>query len=161
MHPRYTYSASAPKQVQAHMLHSVAAASYADQPRRSPERGRYLLQSAQELAVAQALQHRTSAIELRGVTRPLRQHDAHTRGEGDQLACLRHLVASRSGCPWRSAHQAQCSSTVACGAAGSRSRRIASCSGPIRRGQPGMGLRSNEPVSRSCTTARFTVFTAT
>jgi hypothetical protein len=38
---------------------------------------------------------------------------------------------------------------------------LRSSSGPIRRGQPGMGLRASEPVSRSCTTARLTVVTAT
>ena len=73
----------------------------------------------------------------------------------------RHIVASLSCWPWCSAHQAQCSSTVASGAASSRARNAASCSGPMRRGQPGMGLRSSEPVSRCCTTARLTVVTAT
>ena len=38
---------------------------------------------------------------------------------------------------------------------------IASCSGPIARGRPGIGLRASEPVSRWRTTARFTVVTAT
>jgi hypothetical protein len=73
----------------------------------------------------------------------------------------RHIVASLSGGPDCSAHQAQCSSTVASGAACSRARNAASCLGPMRRGQPGMGLRSSERVARSCTTARFTVVTAT
>ena len=73
----------------------------------------------------------------------------------------RHIVASLSDWPWCSAHQAQCSSTVASGAASNRARRLDSWSGPIRRGQPGMRLRSSEPVSRRCTTARFTVLTAT
>ena len=73
----------------------------------------------------------------------------------------RHIVASLSCWPWCSAHQAQCSSTVASGAASSRVRRLDSWSGPIRRGQPGIGLRASEPVSRCCTTARLTVVTAT
>ena len=58
----------------------------------------------------------------------------------------RHMVASLSCCPWCSAHQAQCSKTVASGAAASRARRSASCSGPIARGRPGIGLRASEPV---------------
>ena len=46
----------------------------------------------------------------------------------------RHIVASLNCWPWCSAHQAQCSSTVASDAASNRSRRIASRSGPMRRG---------------------------
>ena len=46
----------------------------------------------------------------------------------------RHIVASLSYWPWCSAHQAQCSSTVASGAASNRARNTASRSGPMRRG---------------------------
>src|SRR5262249_18009502 len=46
----------------------------------------------------------------------------------------RHIVASLSCCPECSAHQAQCSKTVASGAVSSRARNAASCSGPMRRG---------------------------
>ena len=42
--------------------------------------------------------------------------------------------------PWCSAHQAQCSSTVASGAASSRARKIASCSGPNAARAAGNGL---------------------
>jgi hypothetical protein len=73
----------------------------------------------------------------------------------------RHIVASLSSCPDCSAHQAQCSKTVASGAAWSRASKIASWSFPMRRGPPGMGLRSRDPVSRCWTTARLTVVTAT
>jgi hypothetical protein len=73
----------------------------------------------------------------------------------------RHIVASLSCCPWCSAHHAQCSSAVASGAPSNRARRIASCSRLTARGRPGIGRRASEPVSRCCTTARFTVVTAT
>jgi hypothetical protein len=73
----------------------------------------------------------------------------------------RHRVAALSCWPDCSAHQAQCSKTVAAGAASNRARKAASCSGPLRRGQPGMGVRTSEPVARAGTTARLTVCTAT
>jgi hypothetical protein len=46
----------------------------------------------------------------------------------------RHIVASLSCWPWCSAHQAQCSSTVASGAASNRTCNAASRLGPMRRG---------------------------
>ncbi len=52
----------------------------------------------------------------------------------------RHIVASLSCWPSCSAHQAQCSNTVASGAASSRARNAASCSGPMRARVAGNGL---------------------
>ena len=46
----------------------------------------------------------------------------------------RHMVASLSCWPSCSAHQAQCSNTVALGSASSRARNAASSSDPMRRG---------------------------
>ncbi len=65
------------------------------------------------------------------------------------------MVASLSSWPWCSAHQAQCSKTVASGSASSRASRIASCSWLISRGRPGIDLRANDPVSCCRTTVVF------
>jgi hypothetical protein len=73
----------------------------------------------------------------------------------------RHIVASLTGWPWCSAHQAQCSNTVASGSAASRVSRIASWSGLILRGPPGIGERASDPVSCCRTTYLLTAETLT
>jgi hypothetical protein len=67
------------------------------------------------------------------------------------------MVATLTRTPWASAHRAQCSASVASGAASSCARSAAAWAGPIRAVRPGSGRGASEPRRRRWATYRWTV----